>query len=162
MLTKAQALASCRHEVSVIQHLAGKIEEGSLEYRPTEGQRSTLELLQYLTVSGIITARYIGTQNWEHAAELGERSKGVTLATFAPAMDTQMAEIETSLADLDDAALATLETTMPWGSPCTGGEALVNMVLKTFVAYRMQLFLYMRSCGADVTTMNCWVGMDPQ
>ena len=35
------------------------------------------------------------------------------------------------------------------------------MVLSHYVAYRMQLFLYLKDCGLrDLSTMNLWAGMD--
>ena len=38
---------------------------------------------------------------------------------------------------------------------------LMDMGLKTFVAYRMQFFLYIKSCGvADIGPANCWAGVD--
>lgn len=33
-------------------------------------------------------------------------------------------------------------------------------VMKPFAAYRMQLFLYVKACGAHVSTMDVWAGMD--
>lgn len=49
MLTLEQLLDSCAHETKVIQHLATKVPEGGLDYRPTEGQRSMRELMAYMT-----------------------------------------------------------------------------------------------------------------
>ncbi len=41
------------------------------------------------------------------------------------------------------------------------GAALVNFPLKFLAAYRMQLFLYLKSTlTEELTTMNCWFGMD--
>jgi hypothetical protein len=35
------------------------------------------------------------------------------------------------------------------------------MSLKTLVAYRMQLFLYLKSCGvSEIGPANCWAGVD--
>ena len=61
---------------------------------------------------------------------------------------------------VDGDALAARECTMPWGAPITGGEALMNMALSTMVAYRMQLFLYLRQNGVEMSTINCWAGVD--
>jgi hypothetical protein len=39
--------------------------------------------------------------------------------------------------------------------------ALMDMALKCFVAYRMQFFLYLKSCGVtEMGPANCWVGVD--
>jgi hypothetical protein len=42
----------------------------------------------------------------------------------------------------------------------TKSEHLIEGVLKTFAAYRMQLFLYVKACGAHVTTYDVWMGID--
>ena len=62
VLTKSEIIASLQHEVRILLHLASKIDRSQLEYRPTPKQRSTIELLQYLTVMG--RARACG-QGWD-------------------------------------------------------------------------------------------------
>src|SRR5947207_14039386 len=52
VLTKPDLLGSLQHEVNILLHLAGKIDRARLDYRPAPKQRSTLELLQYLTIMG--------------------------------------------------------------------------------------------------------------
>ena len=48
MITGKQLLNACRHETKVIKHLATRLPEDSMDWRPTEGQRSMLELMRYL------------------------------------------------------------------------------------------------------------------
>src|SRR6266478_2172317 len=52
VLTKEELIASLRHEVRILMHLAGKVDKSKLDYRPTPTQRSTLELLQYMAIMG--------------------------------------------------------------------------------------------------------------
>ena len=52
VLTKPELIESFQNEVHILLHLAGKVEPAMHDYRPTAGQRSTLELLRYLTVMG--------------------------------------------------------------------------------------------------------------
>ncbi len=52
VLTKEELIASLRHEVRILTHLAGKVDKSKLEYRPTPKQRSTLELLRYMAIMG--------------------------------------------------------------------------------------------------------------
>src|SRR5205814_980033 len=54
MMTKEEFLDSCAHETRVIRHLAGKILPGGLDWKPTPVQRTTLELLRYLTSCAIV------------------------------------------------------------------------------------------------------------
>ena len=49
VFTKSELIASLQHEVHILLHLAGKIDRAMLDYRPTPKQRSTLELLKYLS-----------------------------------------------------------------------------------------------------------------
>ena len=52
VLTKSELLAALQNEVRILLHLAGKIDRTKLDYRPTPKQRSTIELLKYLSVMG--------------------------------------------------------------------------------------------------------------
>ena len=52
VLTKSELIASLQNEVRILVHLAGKVEPQMRDYRPTPRQRSTFELLRYLTYMG--------------------------------------------------------------------------------------------------------------
>jgi hypothetical protein len=52
VLTKEELIGSLQNEVRILQHLCTKIEPSMIDYRPTPKQRSTLELLRYLTNMG--------------------------------------------------------------------------------------------------------------
>lgn len=162
MITKPQLLDLLQHQTNVIKHLATKIPEGQLEWRPTEGQRSTLELLRYLTVAALFPAVNLVTNDWDHAPGLNEESQSVTLETFPERMDRQMARLREILHDVDEAACAATERSKPWGEPVMQGAGFVDLVYSTLVAYRMQLFLYAKQSGnAALNSMNLWIGKDP-
>ena len=40
-------------EIDICLHLHGQVPEGGMDYRPTPDQRSTLELLRYISVCAI-------------------------------------------------------------------------------------------------------------
>ncbi len=63
VLTKEELIASLQNEVRILLHLASKVDHDQLDYRPTPKQRSTIELLRYLTIMGpnVITAIKAGT-----------------------------------------------------------------------------------------------------
>ena len=162
MINIDQFLESCAHETKVIQHLATKVPEGSDDYRPTPGQRSMRELMQYLTRTAAVPMAYVADGDWSRAEEISSICDQVTPENFAAEMDNQMAFLKAELAKLEGKALDTLPCTMPWGTPCTTGEYLINAVGKSFTAYRMQFFLYLKAAGAtDLGSMQCWVGVDP-
>jgi hypothetical protein len=160
MVSKAQLLDSMRHESAVVKHLVGKLSPDKLEYRPSPGQRSTIELLRYLTICGIVAATRCITGTWEHAAAADKRASHLRIDDIPKAMDEQMAAMDRLFANLTDEDLSTRAAKMPSGELCTLGESLMNVALKFLVAYRMQLFLYAKACGADIGSSNCWAGTD--
>ncbi len=160
MLTKEELFASIRHETETIKHLAKQVPADKMDWRPTPGQRSNLELLQYMTVMSSIPATNINTANWDHAEEMSKEAASVTQDSFGDAMDRQLAHIGELFAGWDEATLRTADHTQPWGVPIKKSQASVDMILKAMVAYRMQLFLYAKQSGnAELSTYDCWVGM---
>ena len=161
MITRDQLIASMRHETNVIKHLATKVPAGKLDWRPTPGQRSTIELLQYLTTCAIVPTKAMIARNWDDAETLENASKDVTPENFAAAMDRQMQGVEEAIRAIPDEDLLTRAATAPWGTPTVLGISLVDYCLKPLVAYRMQLFLYAKESGAaDIGPADCWVGVD--
>src|SRR5262245_28848570 len=59
VLTKNELINSLRDEVRILLHLASKADPAKLDYRPTPKQRSTIELLRYLTMVGPIHLRAV-------------------------------------------------------------------------------------------------------
>lgn len=162
ILTKSELIASLQNEVRILLHLASKIDQTALDYRPTPRQRSTLELLRYLTMMGPMLVRYAKGQPMDAAAisetmQAAEaRNFDQTLAALAAHAD----EYAVLLADMTDDDFRA-ETKGIDGLPTTCGQVLVNSVLCQCAAYRMQLFLYLKACGREeLNTMNLWVGAD--
>lgn len=161
VLTKPELIGSLQHEVHVLLHLAGKLEPRMLDYRPTPKQRSSLELLQYLSIMGPqLVKAAIGTgfdpASWTAADQAAKaRNFEQTLAAIAAHHD----EYATLLGGLSDADFRA-EIDM-FGTRTTRGQFIVNLVLCGCAAYRTQLFLYLKSCGRDeLGTMNLWAGID--
>ena len=162
VLTKAELIDSLQNEVRILLHLAGKIDRGKLDYRPTPKQRSTLELVQYLTIMGpaLLQAAKAGLfdpAKWtaaEHAA--AGRDFDQTVAALGRVTD----EYAALLADVSDADLrAEIDL---FGGRTSRGAFIVNQVLCGCAAYRTQLFLYLKACGREeLSTLNLWAGMDP-
>ena len=161
MISKNDVFDAIKHEIHVLKHLAEKLDASQMDYRPTEGQRSTIELLRFLTTCSIGPAMFLMNGNFEHGPDLQEKAASVTLENFGEALDNQMAELESYLADFDDDALAARKVMLPWGQESTMAVGLMNFCVKFIAAYKLQLFLYMKSMGmSDLTTPNCWGGMD--
>ena len=161
VLTKPELIASLQNEVRILLHLAGKIEPAARDYRPTPKQRSTIELLRYLTMMGpaLVRAARAGAfdeAGWTAAEQAAAaRSFDETLAAIAAQAETYAS----LLADVSDADLrAEIEM---FGEKSTRGAFLVQWVLCGCAAYRTQLFLYLKACGREeLGTMNLWAGVD--
>ena len=161
VLTKAELVASLQHEVHILLHLAGKIDRAKLDYRPTANQRSTFELLKYLSAMGptMVQAAKQGAFDpaaWGAAVQAAEaRDFDQTLAAIAAQRETYA----TVLGGMSDADFR-VEIEM-FGRKTTRGAFLVNSVLCACAAYRTQLFVYLKACGREeLNTMNLWAGMD--
>ena len=161
MLTKSQLLASIGEEIRIVRHLARKIPPGTHDWRPTPGQRSTIELLRYLSTAAIDLATEVMTGGWDVTHVTGKAPKDLPAADFDAAMARQDAAIRRLLDPLSEADFAQRPATLPTGEASRLGVVLVNVVLKALVAYRMQLFLYAKHSGnAALSTYDCWFGVD--
>ena len=161
MITKTQLLDSIRHETNVIRHLATKVPEGAYDYRPTPGQRSLGELMHYMTRMSLVPTLFAVDGDWTRAEAVEDDMPEFDPARFGEEMDRQLGLIEAEFEKVDEARATTAPAAMPWGTPTTLGAGLMDMVLKTFVAYRMQLFLYVKAAGvSDIGPANCWMGVD--
>ncbi len=166
VLTKEEFVSAARNEARVVLHLLSKIDEAKLDYRPTPKQRSLLELVQYLSVMPTINTRIAVAETFDLEAFRSEfraeqeAAKAMSLAQIKDAIGKQPAIIEDLVKGCSEASLrAEIER---FGSKGSRGAMLVRLVLSHYAAYRMQLFLYLKSCGREeLSTMNLWAGTDP-
>jgi hypothetical protein len=161
VLTKSELTASFQNEVRILLHLATKIDPSMRDYRPTPKQRSTMELLKYLSTMGPIliqnaAAGAFDPAAWTAAQQAAEkRSFDETVDAIAAQSD----EYDRVLGPLSEADFRR-EIEM-FGRRATLGSFIVNSVLSACAAYRTQIFLYLKACGREeLSTMNLWAGMD--
>src|SRR5262245_21887226 len=127
VLTKSELISSLQNEVRILLHLATKIDRTNLDYRPTPKQRSTLELVKYLSIMGpeLVKAAKVGTFDpvvWTAAqAEAEKRDFDQTLTAIAAQTDAYATELG-QLSDADFRA----EIEM-FGNKTTRGSFLVNL-----------------------------------
>jgi hypothetical protein len=161
VLTKDELIGSLQNEVRILLHLASKIDRTKVDYRPTAKQRSTLELLRYLTIMGPMIVKAVKAggfdqEKWQAAvAESNALNFDQTLA----AIEKQSGIYGDLLGGMSDADFrGEIEL---FGRKSTRGSIIVNMVLAGHAAYRTQLFLYLKANGREeLNTMNLWAGMD--
>lgn len=162
VLTKSELISSLQKEVRILVHLAGKLDRSMIDYRPTPKQRSSLELLKYLSIMGpqLTQAAKAGGFDgalWTAAlAEAEARNFEQTVAAIA-AQNDLYAKLLGDMSDADFRA----EMTGFDGNKISKGSFIVNLVLNGHAAYRTQLFGYLKSCGREeLSTYNLWQGVD--
>lgn len=161
VLNKAELIASLQNEVRILLHLAGKIDRAKLDYRPTPKQRSTFELLKYLSMMGPAMVGVVKTGTFDPAAwtVAEERANAQDFDQALAAIASQSDGYATMLAGMSDNDLRS-EMEL-FGDKGTRGAFLVNLLLCSCAAYRTQLFLYLKACGREeLSTMNLWGGID--
>lgn len=159
MITKDQFIQSLNFELTIMQHLAEKVTPAMLDYRPTPGQRSTLELMRYLghVFETAITLAHSGDMSaFRDVAMAAEAA--VTAENFSEKMEAQKTFITTTIGALSDAQLEESKTIFNTTAPLS--MHLLGM-LKWAAAYKTQLFLYIKANGvSDIGTSNLWGGVD--
>ena len=161
ILTRAEFIDSMQQEVRILLHLAGKIDRTMIDYRPTPKQRSTLELLQYLSIMGPLLVRFATTGEFDPGAWTAaeQAAKARDLDQTIEAIRQHAEAYPSLLGKVSDEDLRT-EISM-FGQKSTRGAFLVRLVLCGYAAYRTQLFCYLKACGRlELSTMNLWAGMD--
>ena len=156
--TKEELIGSLQNEIRILVHLCGKVTPAALDYRPTAKQRSTIELLRYLTVMGPILVPACQTGVFDGAAWEAKMKEAdaMDFDAIVKSLESQSAFYAEALADTDFTKQVEL-----FGRGGSTGSLLVNMVLSGHAAYRTQLFLYLKSAGRDeLNTMNLWAGID--
>ena len=161
VLTQQELIAALQNEARILVHLCGKVEPAMLDYRPTPKQRSTIELLRYLTVMGpvlidSIKAGSFLVDQW-NAAET--KAAAMDFAAVVNSLESLSQRYADSIAAFSgDELRGEIEL---FGSKEKRGPALVSIVVCGHAAYRTQLFCYLKSCGrGELNTMNLWAGVD--
>jgi hypothetical protein len=160
-LTTAELVSLLQNEVRILLHLATKVDPGKLDYKPTPSQRSTIELLRYLSIMGpglvpaIKTGAFDGAAWGAATAAAAAKDLDAIVADIAKQSDMYAAEI----GSMTDAEMASpLEM---FGQSKSRAAHFTYLVFGGHAAYRTQLFCYLKACGRDeLNTMNLWGGMD--
>lgn len=159
MITKDQFVDSLVLEISIIRHLGTKVDASMLDYKPTEKQRTLLELMNFLghIFSTAVTANSKGDSSLY--GTLAKEAAPVTLENFDSVMATQAEKIKEIFSGMSDEDLN--KDLSLWGRSAPVSIHMMS-VLKWATSYKMQMFLYIKACGKhELSTMNLWAGMDP-
>jgi hypothetical protein len=160
MYTKENFLNTVTHEFSVIKHLAEKVPPQTEGYKPTEKQRTTLELLRYISVVFGVAAKAIVTGDMSVFGTDMPASANTSLENFSEMMDKQLMLITELVSPMSDEDMAMTMNMFNQGEK-PKGVYLIESVMKWIVAYKMQLFLYIKASGnSTISTSNLWAGVD--
>lgn len=161
MLTKSEFLAALARETKILTHLSRQLKPKHLAFRFTPPQRSTLELLQYLTINAQAGVGWFLNGNWDHWDALEAQAKMVTLPRFPAALKAQQRAVARLLAKVGEKEWATRRV-VPMSGMGKGpalGVALFESTLTTCIGYRMQLFLQAKAAGlAKLKSSDLWHG----
>jgi hypothetical protein len=164
VLTKAELISSLQNEVNILVHLCGKLDASAIDFRPTPKQRSSLELLRYLTVMGPALTPAIKNAVFDRdgfQAAMAAANEMDFAATVA-SLQSQSAFYAEAIGAMSDDELRAEIDLFGSGAKMSRGQWLVNWVLCGHAAYRTQLFGYLKLCGREeLNTMNLWMGIDP-
>lgn len=156
MFTIDSFIGAWRKESQICINLFHKMPPGGLDYRPTPGQRNTLELLRYLSFGPYNGLFKVLAGDWAKGRPTAEVTAGMPASDFPERMAWQA---EAAVRELQGVSLPILlneEMTFPWGETCKRGEGLAYP-MRWLTGYRMQLFLYLKSAGATrLNTADCW------
>ena len=143
MITSHEIMSIMERECRICMRLFSKLPSGSFDYRPTAGQRSTFELLQFMSYAIAGAAHAI-------AGKMSPRD-------FPGAMEIQIDELSHILETMTEDTFNNAKVAeMPWPTDNTVGVELLDNCLRWLIGYRMQLFLYARSNGVEISTRDCW------
>jgi hypothetical protein len=162
VLTRAELIASLQNEARLATHLLSKADPAKLDYRPSDRQRTTLELARYIGMMGptIIRWSLANTSDFAIWTEAETASKAWSFEQAKAAVAAQRNEYADLLAGLTDADFRAEMKDFD-GNKTSRGNFLANLVLGGCAAYRMQLFLYLKASAApDLNSSNLWSGMD--
>ena len=160
MFTNEQFLQSIGHEVQVLKHLLTKVPKDKLDYRPTPGQRSLQELLTHLPTN-LAISKHVISGDWATAQETMKSVREAAQKDLNGTLDRELAAFVERVKAIPERDFQGKEVALPTGAKVRLGDALLNFPFKFLIGYKMQLFLYLKSCGkTELNTINCWFGMD--
>lgn len=163
---KQQLLNNIEKEMNICRRLYTKLPPDQMNFTPGEGVRTTLELLQYLSIAGTLMPGYWLKENdTDFGTFYGANvaaSKTMAHEQFLTVMDEQLITIKNLFNQVSEDDLLHKEITYPWsGVKAPLGEAIIATSIKWLAAYKLQLFLFIKLCGdKQLATADAWMLTD--
>lgn len=161
MIAKEHLAHAMMEQCDICIHLAGKFTPDGYDYRPSPGQRNTVELMQYLSFAMSTALGVFRDGDWGVFRTAAEAAKALTPAEFPAAMLKEKAAIKAFFDSVTEEDLETRMAMLPGGGTAPLGVAILGGPFSWFPAYKLQLFLYAKAAGAsEISTSNAWRGRD--
>jgi hypothetical protein len=161
MFTKDELKQAIAEEIRLARHLSSKLSDVDESYTPSPNMRTLRDLLGYLSVCALAPADALVKDDWSVVPTWQARAKGVGKQGFDAAMARQGEEVAALIDAIPDKDYASRQVRLPWGESVRLDKGLYLCSVRFLVAYRMQLFLYLKQAGHDeLGTANAWRGMD--
>lgn len=163
---KQHLLNNIEKEINICRRLYTKIPPDQMNFRPKEGVRSTLELLQYLSIApGLMMNYWLMANDTDFGTYYGTNTtaaKAMPHEQFLTVMDEQLITINNLFNQISEEDLYRKEITYPWsGAKAALGEGIIATSIKWLAAYKLQLFLFIKlSDDQNLTTADAWVLTD--
>ena len=159
---KQHLLNSIEKEIKICRRLYTKIPPDKINFKPKEGVRSILELLQYLSIIGSTMLDYwLKKDDTDFNAFFNAKTataKAMSPEQFLTAMDDQLIAIKHLFNEITEEDLLNKETAYPWGGTEPLGQAIIATSIKWLAGYKLQLFLFIKLCDDQkLGTADAWV-----
>ncbi len=162
---KQQLLNNIEKEINICRRLYTKIDPEQMNFRPKEGLRSILELMQYLSVIvSAMPAYWLKKDDSDFNSfytSLMHTSKEMQPEAFLNMMEKQWLNIKELFEQITEEDLLQKEITYPWGGNAPLGEGIISTSIKWTAAYKLQLFLLIKlSHDINIGTADAWMLTD--
>lgn len=158
MPSKSDVRDSLVHEYKVIKQLASKLPEGSEDYRISPDQRSTAELLKYLSLVGPGLIHAANDNGFTWFGENAEKVESMTLAEAPDYLDGAIAEMEALFEGISEEDFENRAVSVEGMGDWTVQTWLLNTACKFVPAYKLMLFNHAKAAGnAELDTWDAWM-----
>ena len=150
MFTAQDIVASLARENVILKHLYSKVTPEIADYRLSDSQRSIRELLIYMTTMGsnMVTSLQAGAYDFALVKEVTEKQAARGIESFPQMMDEQHEIVSAYLLGLSQEDLDKEYNLFGMGNQ-TARQYILEVIVKNFPAYRMMLFLLLKSAGVQ-------------
>ena len=157
MLSKNDIRDTLVNEYQVIKQLISKLPEGSEEYRISPTQRSTIELVRYLSLVGPAIVHAANDNGFAWFGENAPKVESLTLAEAPTYIDGAVAEMQHLFDGMSDEDFANREVHVEGMGDWTVQTWLLNTACKFLPAYKLMLFHHAKACGnTELDTWDSW------